>query len=349
MTKPKTGPLEAQIAASNDQRARANTMGGSFTDLMNANIGKQDAAIGAATPGMSALMSLLTGQQLDYAGQQQDLMALLPGLMQQQGQLFDQSQRMETAANTAVQVNPMDAKQLTEGMSPEARAAATGQAIDTSARYDTAMSNLKAQMGARGFGDPTGTMGNIYAAREGERAGALRDINLQDEALRRDAIEKNRGFNLENLKNAQSFGLNSKNLTLQGLMNALTGGTGALNAGISGMNAGSNAIQTGVSNLNAGTNMYGTQGNLLNVLLAAYDPKAYGQMAGNTLSAGNQANATGMQGATTIATLPSFWNNLATAAVGAAGGWATGGFKNPFAGKSGTSGTSGGIGISGGG
>jgi hypothetical protein len=179
------------------------------------------------------------------------------------------------------------------------------------------MSALKTQMGARGFGDPTGTMGNIYAAREAERAGALRGVTTIDEQLRREAIEKNRGFNLENLNAARNFGLSSKNLTLQGLASALSGATG-------GVNAGTNVLGAGISNLNAGSNLYQNQGNLLNMLLAAYDPKAYGQMALGTLGAGNQANQTGLEGAKTIATLPSFWNNLITSVAGGAAGALTG-------------------------
>lgn len=275
MTKPNTAPLDAASQQAQQQQQLANKMGGNFSDIMGQMLGKQQGAIDQYGPLMQQFMSQLQGEQGNLA----------------------------SAANA--QVNPLlaNAKQLSEGLSPEALAALKGQAIDQNTGFDQAMSQQMAAMGARGFGGQGGMgnleaqLGGLYGQREQAKAGALRNITMQNENLRNQNIMANNQFNLANLQG----GLQSKNLTLQGLASALQ----------------------------AGSSLYGQQGNTLSTLLSAYNPTGYGQLAEGALGLGNQSVSQQLQAGQTIAQLPSFWNNLMTAGLGAAGTAAGGWFSNP--------------------
>jgi hypothetical protein len=288
MSKPNTGPLNQQIALSQQQQqaaaqqaALANQYGGQWNQTASDLLGKQNAAIGQYMPGLDALMAKLTGQQ-------GDLMSQLNAIL-----------------NDKSGPQVMDAKQLAEGLTPEAKAALQSQVLNQDTGFGGAMSKLKASMGARGFGgmggnaDIANSMGSLYAQQQMAKSKALGDITLQNEALANQNIAANRSFNLQNLANAQQYQLGQKQANLQGI---------GLGSGI----------------LGQGNNLYGSQLGALGTLLNAYSPNPYlsaslGAVNAGTgaLGAGNQAVSTGMQGAQMLATMPSFWSQLGGSLLGA--------------------------------
>jgi hypothetical protein len=89
---------------------------------------------------------------------------------------------------------------LEGGLSPEALAAMKGAAIDqVPGRFDAAARAIKLRQLRRGGGgaapaggDYSRDLGGLYAAREQERAGALRGVTMEDEKMRRENILANR-------------------------------------------------------------------------------------------------------------------------------------------------------------
>jgi hypothetical protein len=155
---------------------------------------------------------------------------------------FDRFGQFDPQLQEYSQFGAGDVTDLQGGYSPEALAAMRGQAIDAvPGRFDAAARNIRLQQLRRGGGgmapaggDYSRDFGNLYAAREQSRAGALRGITVEDERLKRENILANRQHALAKRGvGLQAMGLGAsinqaRSSAIQGAMNPYISGQTAL-------------------------------------------------------------------------------------------------------------------------
>lgn len=174
-------------------------------------------------------------------------------------------------------------REISEGLSGEARGALTGEALNAPSRFADQAQAIRLALMRRGGGLPMSGMAEralipLSIAGEQERASRLRDVTLTGEQARRADVGTNVGIREANRQAAM-------NQAIQRLQMMLAN----KNLGLNARNLGLNMFNTGLSGLTnairGGTDLAGTIGNI-------YSPNAYVGGAGTALNAAGAATNT---------------------------------------------------------
>jgi hypothetical protein len=328
------GVTQQQMALANQQAQRGNQQSDLYNQLMQQYMGMQQGQLNPLFSQMGSLSNILQGNAQNIGNIGQDYSTTtIPTLGG-----YTPSQMLPGYAAVG------GFKDLAEGLSPQALASMQGNVLDqTPAKFDQARQQLQAKMASRGLGGAMGNMANEFGNLEAQKAqalsGGLRDITLQDEALRNQNMQANRLFgadlgkyNTDMLMKRDLANQSNQQWNTQFNMNRDLANTSILDK--NNQTSMANRQQT-LAELLGQQGAYGNifsnllnQGSLAN---QAYNPYQWANASNSAMGNANQATGLGLQGAGQNAQLASsqrgFWDSFGAPLLGAGIGALTGGSK----------------------